>query len=87
MWCLAAEVEQYERRRTEGRWRSKTWGLGTGMDVEADGKLQTMGWQVDPKVLLARPTVLFACRECGALPYAFPDINVHWQEAHMDKSA
>ncbi|PIL34378.1 hypothetical protein GSI_03153 [Ganoderma sinense ZZ0214-1] len=85
--CLAAELEEYERRHVEdagaSSLTSRAWELSAGAEHEP----WTMEWQVDPLEMLVRPTALFACRECGAQPYAFPAINEHWQEAHPDESA
>ena len=40
----------------------------------------------DAEGALLRPTALFECLECGSGPHAYPEINVHWQREHWDKS-
>ncbi|KAM5540086.1 hypothetical protein V8D89_006226 [Ganoderma adspersum] len=65
--------------------RSLAAELEGGCERRATGPW-ILDWPADLKDVLVRPTALFMCRECGAQPYAFPEINVHWQEAHPDKT-
>ena len=36
--------------------------------------------------ILLHPVALFRCDQCGDLPYAWHEINVHWQDKHPNES-
>ena len=40
----------------------------------------------DARNILLLPTTLFRCEGCGDYPYAWPEINIHWQDKHPDES-
>ncbi|KAM5540166.1 hypothetical protein V8D89_006306 [Ganoderma adspersum] len=54
------------------------------LDPQRNGEDIVLG--EDAREILLRPTALFRCEGCGDYPYAWPKINVHWQDKHPGES-
>ncbi|KAI1789116.1 hypothetical protein LXA43DRAFT_1183460 [Ganoderma leucocontextum] len=95
MRSLAGALDRWEWRRAEeeGRRRPRP---GRGWRKEelrrrrngrgTQGEPWMEDWLAHQEEILLRPTSFFMCAECGKHPYAYPDINVHWQNEHRGTS-